>query len=118
MSKAGAQEYLNSVYDLYASWGVDFIKNDCVFGDNFGPVTLSNIQAARVAMDQSGRCAGGLLCFAVEPYASQCVERKLKYACVSTFRHMVYSLSPGFGTSASNDSIASAAKTVANITSL
>lgn len=28
MSKPGAQEYLNSILDLYASWGVDFIKVD------------------------------------------------------------------------------------------
>jgi len=28
MSKPGAQEYLNSLLDLYASWGVDFIKVD------------------------------------------------------------------------------------------
>ena len=55
MTKQGAQEYLNSVYELYASWGVDFIKNDCVFGNNFDNVTFSNIQAARKAMDKSGR---------------------------------------------------------------
>lgn len=28
MSKKGAQEYLNSILNLYASWGVDFIKVD------------------------------------------------------------------------------------------
>ena len=28
MSKPGAQEYLNSILQLYASWGVDFIKVD------------------------------------------------------------------------------------------
>ncbi len=28
MSKSGAQEYLNSLLQLYASWGVDFIKVD------------------------------------------------------------------------------------------
>ena len=28
MSKPGAQEYYDSVFRLYASWGVDFIKAD------------------------------------------------------------------------------------------
>lgn len=28
MNKRGAQEYLNSILQLYASWGVDFIKVD------------------------------------------------------------------------------------------
>ncbi len=28
LSKPGAQEYYNSVFELYASWGVDFIKAD------------------------------------------------------------------------------------------
>ena len=55
MTRKGAQQYLNSVYQQYADWGVDFIKNDCVFGNNFNATTLSNIQAARAAMDASGR---------------------------------------------------------------
>src|SRR5258707_1688095 len=29
-SKPGAQEYINSVVDLFASWGTDFIKLDAV----------------------------------------------------------------------------------------
>jgi alpha-galactosidase len=28
MQKSGAQEYYNTVYELYASWGVDFVKVD------------------------------------------------------------------------------------------
>ncbi len=28
MSKPGAQEYYNSLYDLYAEWGVDYVKVD------------------------------------------------------------------------------------------
>eukprot|EP00051_Salpingoeca_urceolata_P012450 m.154319 g.154319 ORF g.154319 m.154319 type:complete len:460 (-) comp17495_c0_seq4:45-1424(-) len=55
MTAPGAQEYLDSIYSLYAGWEVDFIKNDCVFGQNYSPVTLSNIQGAREAMDKAGR---------------------------------------------------------------
>jgi alpha-galactosidase len=55
MARRGAQQYLDSVYQQYADWGVDFIKNDCVFGNNFDATTLSNIQAARAAMDATGR---------------------------------------------------------------
>jgi alpha-galactosidase len=29
-TKPGAQEYINSIIDLYASWGIDFIKMDSV----------------------------------------------------------------------------------------
>ena len=55
MSKPGAQEYFDSIYAQYADWGVDFIKNDCVFGKNFAlNSTFTNIQAARKAMDKTG----------------------------------------------------------------
>ncbi|KAH1211754.1 putative alpha-galactosidase B [Glycine max] len=34
-TKTGAgKAFLRSIYELYASWGVDFVKLDCVFGDN------------------------------------------------------------------------------------
>jgi len=36
-TKPGAQEYYNSVFELYASWGVDFVKVDDICNTNFYP---------------------------------------------------------------------------------
>jgi alpha-galactosidase len=56
MSAPGAQEYFDSIYAQYAEWGIDYIKNDCVFGEDFYlESTFTNIRAAREAMDKSGR---------------------------------------------------------------
>ncbi len=35
MTKNGAQQFEDSLYAQYAEWGVDFIKNDCVYGNNY-----------------------------------------------------------------------------------
>lgn len=53
MSKPGAQEYYNSVYDLIASWGVDFVKVD----DLSRPYELNRaeVEAIRKAIDRTGR---------------------------------------------------------------
>ncbi len=51
MSKPGAQEYLNSVLNLYASWGVDFIKVD----DIARPYSEKEIEGYKKAIDQCGR---------------------------------------------------------------
>jgi hypothetical protein len=51
MSKKGAQEYLNSILDLYASWGVDFIKVD----DIARPYSEKEIEGYKKAIDQCGR---------------------------------------------------------------
>ncbi len=51
MNKPGAQEYLNSILNLYASWGVDFIKVD----DISRPYHKSEIEGYRKAIDQCGR---------------------------------------------------------------
>ncbi|HRN46860.1 MAG TPA: glycoside hydrolase family 27 protein [Niabella sp.] len=50
-SKPGAQEYYNSIMDLYASWGVDFIKVD----DLSTPYHQPEIELIRKAIDQTGR---------------------------------------------------------------
>ncbi len=47
--KAGAQEYYNSIFELYASWGVDFVKVDDLTGH------LDEIEMVRKAIDNSGR---------------------------------------------------------------
>ncbi|MGQ1946443.1 glycoside hydrolase family 27 protein [Geofilum sp. OHC36d9] len=47
----GAQEYYNSIIDMYADWGVDFIKVD----DLSRPYHQAEIELIRKAIDQSGR---------------------------------------------------------------
>ncbi|HKJ41231.1 MAG TPA: glycoside hydrolase family 27 protein [Sunxiuqinia sp.] len=50
-SKPGAQEYYNSLFKLYASWGVDFVKIDNLSR----PYHKAEIELIRKAIDQSGR---------------------------------------------------------------
>lgn len=50
-TKPGAQEYYNSIFDLYAEWGVDFIKID----DLSRPYHTGEIEMIRHAIDQCGR---------------------------------------------------------------
>ncbi|NLO69696.1 MAG: glycoside hydrolase family 27 protein [Porphyromonadaceae bacterium] len=47
----GGQEYYNSIFELYASWGVDFIKID----DLSRPYHQTEIEMIRKAIDNSGR---------------------------------------------------------------
>ncbi len=47
----GAQEYYNSILDLYAEWGVDYIKVD----DLSRPYHDGEIEMLRNAIDQTGR---------------------------------------------------------------
>jgi hypothetical protein len=47
--KPGAQEYYNSLFQLYASWGVDFVKVDDLSGHT------SEIEMVRKAIDSCGR---------------------------------------------------------------
>ena len=51
MSKTGSQEYLNSLFELYGQWGVDFIKVD----DLSSPYYLPEIEGYRKAIAQCGR---------------------------------------------------------------
>lgn len=48
---AGAQEYYNSIFELYASWGVDFVKID----DLSRPYHQGEIDLIRKAIDYCGR---------------------------------------------------------------
>lgn len=51
-SKAGAQEYYNSLMELYASWGVDFIKID----DLSAPIYHQDeVDMIRTAINKTGR---------------------------------------------------------------
>ncbi|MDR2813849.1 MAG: glycoside hydrolase family 27 protein [Prevotellaceae bacterium] len=49
--KPGAQEYYSSIFELYASWGVDFIKID----DLSRPYHKKEIEMIRKAIDRCGR---------------------------------------------------------------
>lgn len=49
--KPGAQEYYNSIIDMYAEWGVDFIKVD----DLSRPYHQAEIELIRKAIDRCGR---------------------------------------------------------------
>lgn len=51
MTKTGAQEYYNSLFELYAQWGVDYIKVD----DISFPYHADEIEAVRKAIDNCGR---------------------------------------------------------------
>ncbi len=50
-SKPGAQEYYNSIFELYASWGVDFVKVD----DLSRPYHTAEIEMIRNAIDYCAR---------------------------------------------------------------
>jgi alpha-galactosidase len=50
-NKQGAQQYYNSLFNLYASWGVDFIKVD----DLSRPYHKDEIELIRKAIDGCGR---------------------------------------------------------------
>jgi alpha-galactosidase len=49
--KGGAQEYYNSIFNLYASWGVDYVKVD----DLSKPYHQPEIEFIRKAIDQCSR---------------------------------------------------------------
>lgn len=54
-TKEGAQEYYNSLLDLYASWGVDFIKvDDIATSTLYGP-HLTEIEMIQKAIKQTNR---------------------------------------------------------------
>lgn len=50
-TKPGAQEYYNSILDLYAEWGIDFLKVD----DLSRPYHDGEVDMIRKAIDQCGR---------------------------------------------------------------
>lgn len=56
MTKKGAQEYYNSLFELYASWGVDFVKVDNInAGQGDAPYRKEEAEAYRKAIDYCGR---------------------------------------------------------------
>lgn len=55
MTKPGAQEYYNSLGELYASWGVDFIKMDDIDMDENYPYRGSEAEAMHIGILNSQR---------------------------------------------------------------
>jgi alpha-galactosidase len=54
MSKPGAQAYYDSLFELYAAWGVDFVKVDDI-SRAYDDVQKAEIEAIRNAIARSGR---------------------------------------------------------------
>jgi hypothetical protein len=54
MSRPGAQAYYDSLFELYASWGVDFVKVDDI-ARPYDEVQRAEIEAIRRAIDKCGR---------------------------------------------------------------
>ncbi len=58
-TKEGAQAYYDSIFELYASWGVDFVKVDDICNTNAYPTrpysAEKEVEMIRHAMDKCGR---------------------------------------------------------------
>ncbi|MFC4386340.1 glycoside hydrolase family 27 protein [Gracilibacillus marinus] len=54
-TKEGAQAYYNSLFDLYAEWGVDFVKVDDIADSKLYGIHAEEIKMIRKAIDQCGR---------------------------------------------------------------
>ena len=55
VTRPGGQEYYDSIVQMYASWGIDFIKADDMFGFGEGGDHSSEIAALSKAIKKSGR---------------------------------------------------------------
>lgn len=54
-SKEGAQAYYDSIFELYAEWGVDFVKVDDIAASRLYGPHLAEIELIRKAIDRCGR---------------------------------------------------------------
>ncbi|MDQ0111020.1 glycoside hydrolase family 27 protein [Paenibacillus harenae] len=54
-SREGAQAYYNSLFELYASWGVDFVKVDDIAASRLYGIHLPEIELIRSAIEHCGR---------------------------------------------------------------
>ncbi|WP_051234071.1 glycoside hydrolase family 27 protein [Butyrivibrio sp. NC3005] len=58
-AQEGAQEYYNSIFELYASWGVDFVKVDDIAATRYTPeapgAVTGEIDMIRKAIENCGR---------------------------------------------------------------
>lgn len=55
MSAEGAQDYYNSLFELYAEWGVDFVKVDDIDLNERYPYRQQEVEAYRKAIDHCKR---------------------------------------------------------------
>lgn len=59
VAKPGGQAYYDSLFELYAEWGVDFVKVDDILADGHpdsdGPYHAAEIEAIGRAIEKSGR---------------------------------------------------------------
>ena len=55
LTREGAQDYYDSIAKLYASWGLDFIKADDMFGGGPNGDHSTEIEALRKALNKTGR---------------------------------------------------------------
>ncbi|MCM3728351.1 glycoside hydrolase family 27 protein [Neobacillus cucumis] len=53
--KVGAQEYYNSLFQMYAEWGVDFVKVDDIAASRLYDTHLDEIKLIRKAIENCGR---------------------------------------------------------------
>lgn len=54
-SKEGAQAYYNSLFELYAEWGVDFVKVDDIAASRLYDTHIAEMELIRKAIDHVGR---------------------------------------------------------------
>ncbi|XP_051122044.1 uncharacterized protein LOC127245296 isoform X2 [Andrographis paniculata] len=45
--------FLRSLYQQYADWGVDFVKHDCVFGEDFQPDEITYVSSVLKTFDRA-----------------------------------------------------------------
>ncbi|KAL5724924.1 hypothetical protein ACHQM5_008126 [Ranunculus cassubicifolius] len=51
-SLGAGKAFMRSLYRQYADWGVDFVKNDCVFGDDFDANEINVVSEVLKEMDR------------------------------------------------------------------
>jgi hypothetical protein len=77
-SKEGAQEYYNSVFELFAEWGVDYVKVDDISFSSLYRVHMDEIRLIRRAIDHCGRPM--VLSLSPGPAPLEEAENFVKYA--------------------------------------
>ena len=77
-NKDGAQEYYDSIFSLYASWGLDFVKVD----DLSNPYHKEEIEMIRRAIDKCGR----KIVFSMSPGETPIAEAAHAKSCANMWR--------------------------------
>ncbi len=83
-TKPGGQDYYDSIVQMYASWGVDFIKADDMFG--FGPRGdhSTEIAALSNAIQKSGRP----IVLSLSPGTTRCGPREVYWRTRADVAHL------------------------------